>query len=64
MKQIIIISYYEGTPQLQKIELKRQKNNYSISQAIMDYNLKKGRIRISERNNNSNYIVLIIRIQK
>ena len=50
-----ILSNYEGTPQLQKIELKRQKNNYSISQAIMDYNLKKGRIRISERNNNSNY---------
>ena len=50
-----ILSNCEGSPQLQKIELKRQKNNYSISQAIMDYNLKKGRIRISERNNPYNY---------
>ena len=50
-----LLSNYEGTPQLQKIELKRQKNNYSISQAINDYNIKKGRIRISERMNSSNH---------
>ena len=48
-----ILSNCEGTPQLQKIELKRQKNNYSISQAIMDYNMKKAKQRISERNYNS-----------
>ena len=38
-----LISNYEGTPQLQKIELKRQKKNLSISQAINDYNLTKAR---------------------
>ena len=50
-----IIANCEGTPQLQKIELKRQKKNYSISQAIMDYNMKKVKIRqSSETNNNYN----------
>ena len=43
-----ILSNYEGSPQLQKLELKRQKNNYSISQAILDYNTKKARLRDSE----------------
>ena len=50
-----LLTDYEGSPQMQKIELKRQKNNYSISQAINDYNIKKGRQRITERNNTSNY---------
>lgn len=38
-----IISNCEGSPQLQKIELKRQKKNFALGQAIDDYNLKKGR---------------------
>ena len=49
-----ILTNYEGSPQLQKMELKRQKNNYSISQAILNYNLKKPKIRTSEYNT-SNY---------
>ena len=49
-----ILTNYEGSPQLQKIELKRQKNNYSISQAILDYNLKKPKIRTSEYNTSNN----------
>ena len=50
-----ILSNYEGTPQLQKLELKRQKNNYSISQAILDYNTKKARLRDSEYYTTSNH---------
>ena len=50
-----ILSNYEGSPQLQKIELKRQKNNYSISQAILDYNTKKARLRDSEYYTTSNH---------
>ena len=38
-----IISNCEGSPQLQKIELKRQKKNFALGQAIDDYNLKKRR---------------------
>ena len=38
-----IISNCEGSPQLQRIELKRQKKNFALGQAIDDYNLKKGR---------------------
>ena len=38
-----LISNYEGSPQIQKIELKRQKKNFALGQAIDDYNLKKGR---------------------
>ena len=38
-----LISNYEGSPQMQKIELKRQKKNFALGQAIDDYNLKKGR---------------------
>ena len=48
-----ILSNFDGTPQVQKIELKRQKNNFSIGQAINDYNLKKARQRLS--NNSINY---------
>ena len=36
-----IISNFEGTHKEKKMELKKQKNNFSISQAINDYNLKK-----------------------
>ena len=50
-----ILSNYEGSPQLQKLELKRQKNNYSISQAILDYNTKKARLRDSEYYTSSNH---------
>lgn len=51
-----IISNYEGTPQIQKIELKRQKKNFSISQAIDDYNLKKARDRsLLFNSNNKNH---------
>ena len=35
-----LISNYEGSPQIQKIELKRQKKNFALGQAIDDYNLK------------------------
>ena len=38
-----IISNCEGSPHLQKIELKRQKKNFVLGQAIDDYNLKKRR---------------------
>ena len=38
-----IISNYEGSPQLQKIELKRQKKNFTLGQAIDEYNLNKRR---------------------
>ena len=38
-----LISNYEGSPLIQKIELKRQKKNFALGQAIDDYNLKKGR---------------------
>ena len=48
-----ILSNCEGTPQLQKIELKRQKNNYSISQAIMDYNIRKARFKGSKNSSNN-----------
>ena len=54
-----ILSNFDGSPQVQKIELKKQKKNFSISQAINDYNLKKSRQRLSSYNinniNNSNY---------
>ena len=46
-----LIANYEGSPQLQKIELKRQKKNFHISQEITEYNLKKARQR--SFNNNS-----------
>ena len=56
-----ILSNFDGTPQMQKIELKRQKNNFSISQAINDYNLKKARqsssFSLNNNMNNSNYKV-------
>ena len=48
-----ILSNCEGSPQLQKIELKRQKNNYSISQAIMDYNIRKARFKGSKNSSNN-----------
>ena len=49
-----ILLNFDGTPQVQKIELKRQKNNFSIGQAINDYNLKKARLRSSINSMNSN----------
>ena len=48
-----ILTNYEGTPQIQKMELKRQKNNYSISQAIMDYNIRKARFKGSKNSSNN-----------
>ena len=42
-----IISNYEGTPIMQKMELKKQKNEFSISQAINEYNSRKSRERTS-----------------
>jgi hypothetical protein len=50
-----IISNYEGSPQMQKIELKRQKKNFSISQAINDYNNKKAKERTFFYSNNKNH---------
>ena len=44
-----IISNYEATPILQKMELKKQKNEFSISQAINEYNSRKSRERASIR---------------
>ena len=57
-----LISNYEGSPQIQKIELKRQKKNFALGQAIDDYNLKKGRqnsfySNISVHNNSSTNIL-------
>ena len=40
-----LISNYEGTPVVQKLELKKQKNEFSISQAINEYNSRKSRER-------------------
>ena len=51
-----LISNFEANPQLQKIELKRQKKNLTISQAINYYNLKKVR-QHSSVSSNSNTIV-------
>ena len=48
-----ILSNFDGSPQVQKIELKKQKKNFNISQAINDYNLKKSRQRLSSCNINS-----------
>ena len=45
-----IISNYEGTPIMQKMELKKQKNEFSISQAINEYNSRKSRERTSVSN--------------
>ena len=42
-----IISTYEATPIIQKMELKKQKNEFSISQAINEYNSRKSRERAS-----------------
>ena len=42
-----LISNYEGTPVIQKMELKKQKNEFSISQAINEYNSRKSRERAS-----------------
>ena len=50
-----IISNYEGSPQVQKIELKRQKKNFSISQAINDYNLQKAKERSFLYNHSKNH---------
>ena len=50
-----IISNYEGSPQVQKIELKRQKKNFSISQAIIDYNNQKAKERSFIYQNNKNH---------
>ena len=49
-----ILSNFDGTPLVQKIELKRQKNNFSIGQAINDYNLKKAKQRVSFNSMNNN----------
>ena len=46
-----IISNYEATPSIQKMELKKQKNEFSISQAINEYNSRKSRERISIKSN-------------
>ena len=40
-----IISNYEATPIIQRMELKKQKNDFSISQAINEYNNRKSRER-------------------
>ena len=40
-----LISNYEATPVLQRMELKKQKNEFSISQAINEYNSRKSRER-------------------
>ncbi len=56
-----LISNYEGSPQTQKIELKRQKKNFALGQAIDDYNLKKGRQHSFQNNSsihNSSYNIL------
>ena len=56
-----LISNYEGSPQVQKIELKRQKKNFALGQAIDDYNLKKGRQHSFQNNtsiHNSSYNIL------
>ena len=56
-----LISNYEGSPQIQKIELKRQKKNFALGQAIDDYNLKKGRQHSFQNNtsiHNSSYNIL------
>ena len=56
-----LISNYEGSPQIQKIELKRQKKNFALGQAIDDYNLKKGRQHSFQNNSsihNSSYNIL------
>ena len=42
-----IILNYEGTPMAQKMELTKQKKEFSISQAINEYNNRKSRDRIS-----------------
>ena len=67
-----ILSNFDGSPQVQKIELKKQKKNFSISQAINDYNLKKSRQRLSSYNinntinnmNTSNYNTHISNVSK
>ena len=47
-----IISNYEGTPVIQRMELKKQKNEFSISQAINEYNSRKSRERGSIKSKN------------
>ena len=44
-----IISNYEPTPMIQRMELKKQKNEFSISKAINEYNSIKSRERASIR---------------
>ena len=49
-----IISNYEASPTLQKMELTKQKKEFSISQAINEYNNRKTHERISLRLPNNN----------
>jgi hypothetical protein len=57
-----IISNYEGTPTIQKMELKKQKNEFSISQAINEYNRRKTheRATLKSGKNPSNKIIGVI----
>ena len=57
-----IISTYEGTPIIQKMELKKQKNEFSISQAINEYNRRKTHERATFKSgkNPSNKIIGVI----
>ena len=57
-----IISTYEGTPIIQKMELKKQKNEFSISQAINEYNRRKTheRATLKSGKNPSNKIIGVI----
>ena len=48
-----IMGAYEATPSLQKIELKRQKNEFNISQAINHYNSTKTKSKLNNLNNSS-----------
>ena len=48
-----IISNYEGTPIVQKMELTKQKKEFSISQAINEYNTRKTQERKSLRQTNN-----------
>ena len=49
-----LISNYEATPKYQKMELTKQKKEFSISQAINEYNNRKTHERISIRHTNNN----------
>ena len=49
-----LISNYEATPKYQKMELTKQKKEFSISQAINEYNNRKTHERISIRHTNYN----------